>query len=553
MESISSLKAQVILPNGSIARLSKEDFFEEKINDDWVQIKFSCPKLVEGAVIEYKYVKTRETIFNLGGWYFQTDIPTRQSEYVVQMPEFFQYVTYTQGRRVNSYEKKGGATPTYNYTNHILTMKDVPSMKEEAYITTMNDYRSKVQFQISRILPEHAPPIPILTSWGELAETLDQSSTFGGLWKRKGPARSAMDEIDEAMSTRTTEEEKVNAIYSYINQNYKVLDYHSYSLTQPSMWDLIDKKAGSAGELNLLMLALLNNYGIEAHPVLISTRSHGKMLEAYPILSQFNHVLVFIPGQDGKFTILDAGNPLRPPGYPAVESLNRKGLLLLNNNPQWIEIDSKKSKRSMLAQLQLLENGELSGSISASGTGYIAVSDREERYREKTVSGWNERLRRFSESAVNGEIQMKNETIINKSISARFDCTLDEAVQEANDILYVSPFIYSLFTENPFELEVRDYPVDIPYPMKEHYVLNLDIPADYQVDELPEPVNLVLPDHTGSLKYMVSQTGDKIQINSQFELSETFFPPEQYGSLKSFFDIYIEKQNEMIVLIKKED
>ena len=43
--------------------------------------------------------------------------------------------------------------------------------------------------------------------------------------------------------------------------------------------------------LQILLVSMLRDVGLEAHPVLISTRSHGQVVQVYPLLSQFNDVL----------------------------------------------------------------------------------------------------------------------------------------------------------------------------------------------------------------------------------------------------------------------
>ena len=97
LEKISSLKAQVILPNGKKIEVKKKDVYNERINDYWSQRKFAFPGLEEGCIIEYKYSKKSQLIYFLEDWYFQTDIPTRLSEFRTNIPEWFKYVSFSQG------------------------------------------------------------------------------------------------------------------------------------------------------------------------------------------------------------------------------------------------------------------------------------------------------------------------------------------------------------------------------------------------------------------------------------------------------------------------
>ena len=93
-------------------------------------------------------------------------------------------------------------------------------------------------------------------------------------------------------------------------------------------------------------------------------------------------------------------------------------------------------------------------------------------------------------------------------------------------------------------------PIEFIVPIKKSYMLNLTIPAGYIVDELPQPVSMTLPDKTASFKYMAKAAGNSIQLICNWEITETFYPPEKYLDLKEFYDVLISKQNEQIVLKK---
>ena len=99
---------------------------------------------------------------------------------------------------------------------------------------------------------------------------------------------------------------------------------------------VFEKGFAGSGQLNLMLLVLLREAGIAADPVLTSTRSHGKMYEDYPLLDQFNHLLIMAE-VDGKSMILEATDPLRPMGCPDMETLNKRGW---NTEKGWVDIEA---------------------------------------------------------------------------------------------------------------------------------------------------------------------------------------------------------------------
>ena len=59
------------------------------------------------------------------------------------------------------------------------------------------------------------------------------------------------------------------------------------NFTNKSVKDLLSSKTGNSAEINLFLAGMLNAAGIEAYPVITSTRSNGKIQSDYPFLQPF--------------------------------------------------------------------------------------------------------------------------------------------------------------------------------------------------------------------------------------------------------------------------
>src|SRR5215813_9155251 len=81
-----------------------------------------------------------------------------------------------------------------------------------------------------------------------------------------------------------------------------------------------------------------------------------------------------------------------------------------------------------------------------------------------------------------------------------------EIKSDKEDILYISPMFGEGYKENPFKSEERFYPVEMPYTVDETYLLQLEVPKDYVVDELPKQVILKLNENDdGMFEYRISE------------------------------------------------
>jgi len=105
--------------------------------------------------------------------------------------------------------------------------------------------------------------------------------------------------------------------------------------------------------------------------------------------------------------------------------------------------------------------------------------------------------------------------------------------------------------ESPFKEETRQYPIDFVYPFIDKYMVNIQIPEGYAVESLPENLSSKLSeDDISSFKYIAKQNGSYIQLVISFNFKYSFVPADQYEGFKQYFNSYVDKMSEKIVLKK---
>ncbi|HXB07108.1 MAG TPA: DUF3858 domain-containing protein, partial [Puia sp.] len=118
-------------------------------------------------------------------------------------------------------------------------------------------------------------------------------------------------------------------------------------------------------------------------------------------------------------------------------------------------------------------------------------------------------------------------------------------------VLYLVPMLSEAYRKNPFEAADRKYPVEMPFTMDETYVLSMEVPGGYVVDELPKSTRVAFNGDQGAFEYLVAQNGNQIQMKCRLKLNRATFQPEDYTALRDFFAFVVKKENEQIVLKKK--
>ena len=154
-ESVRKLKAATYnLENGRIVEtsMSKDAVVKGKFNRNLVLQKFSFPNVKEGSVLEYTYTVSSQFFSNFPNWQFQYDAPVRWSEYWAMFPDFFIFEKYMQGYiPPTSYEVKNKNAGGLVTNAHHWISKDVPAFKAEPFMTSEDDYVSKINLALSHI------------------------------------------------------------------------------------------------------------------------------------------------------------------------------------------------------------------------------------------------------------------------------------------------------------------------------------------------------------------------------------------------------------------
>ncbi|HCZ35927.1 MAG TPA: hypothetical protein DHV26_08365, partial [Cytophagales bacterium] len=119
------------------------------------------------------------------------------------------------------------------------------------------------------------------------------------------------------------------------------------------------------------------------------------------------------------------------------------------------------------------------------------------------------------------------------------------------DLLYLNPFFVREWKSNPFKTNERLYPVDFGAPLETTFLLNLEYPQEFVVDELPTSTALALPQNGGKYLCNITNTGNKISLTSVLAISKSVYSSVEYHSLKELFNRIVSTEQSQIVLKRK--
>ncbi len=569
-EQVSKLKGFTYnLDNGKLktSKLEKTSIFKEKTNEYWDREKFTMPDVKVGSVIEFSYRITSDYVFNLKSWDFQESIPTMYSELSTHIPEYYSFRLLTQGYYgfsknesttsrakivITSSERVGTTVSStsfrsseveYQINKQVLAAKDIPAMKEEAFTSTIDNYRMRVDFELQSTNFPGEGYRDFRGSWEALNNKFLESQYFGKVMDNIGNIKKEID----ALSIIDSNEEKIASIYNLIRSRIKWDGFNSKYSTTNTLNPALKQGEGNVADINLALTGALRDAGFEAEPVLLSTRSNGIVRPHFPISSQFNYVVSLVKLGENE-VLMDASSGL-PPGYLPTKCLNGNGWVVSNSGGRWVSLSNNAEFKIMHnVEAKLSEDGKITADLKTEKTKYASFGDR------STIisQGEDSRIKKIEEENnwdVSG-YEVSNLKVADKPLTENYTITTSNNVEKAGNLLIVNPLLVGEQSENPFKLEKREYPIDFTYPRFYAYQGKITLPEGYAIDEIPSPAGIALPNRKGRFIYSIAETDGVITITSLIQIKESLFLPEEYPFVKEFFSQIVEKHNEQIILKK---
>jgi hypothetical protein len=492
----------------------------------------------------------------LSDWEFQTSEPTLWSEYRIKTPQIFGYAGLSQGYEqffINTNEqlKETFNTPNgpqiINVASARWVMKDVPAIRDEPFITTVDDYRAKVMFQLASVTWPGDRTRQILETWEKVAEELWEYSKFGDQLNQNGDVGKQAEFVTRGIEDSL---QKAIALYDYV-RNTVVWNKERRFTVDEDLDEVLELKTGSSAEINLLLTSMLRRAGLRANPVLLSTRNNGRIQKAYPILSQFDYVIASVKVGQRDY-LLDATDRERPFHLLPQRVLNHHGLSIDGGRCSWTAIEpSAKARSATVATLELDNEGLLKGLIRRAFFDYSAFVQRQDLSGKQADDYVRSLLRSETTGLSVDSFAIHNKESVRDSLVVEAWVSSPTVSQVLDNFIYMNPHFLDRTSENPLKLTKRNFPVDFAYLKESSCTLRLTLPGGYELKECPKDRSVQLPSNGGTYKRRAQCSEGTFQLLTRYELNKTVFEPAQYRALRAFYDQMVITESEQIVLQMK--
>lgn len=553
VEVIKDIEATVYnLENGTLTKtfLDPKKIFEEKVNNDVSIMKIALPNVREGSVIEYTYHIVTPFFFHMRKWSFQQKIPVIHSKLIYRAIPYYEYTYIAKGikqfHEFNSVNKPNDirfGSLLYKEKEYTFGMKKLAAFRDEEFISAAEDYMIGIDFQISKIYFSSGGSRSYISTWPALCDDFLKRDDFGKYIKNsEKEGKKLLPTLGLADKSQL---EQAIEISKHVKSMYKWNEFNAKFATD-KLSTFLKIKSGNSADINLYLIGLLKAAGINAHPIVLSTRNHGAISKSHPFQQFLNYVVAQIE-IDGKKYFVDATEPLRYFDELPIRCTNVEALVVKPKSEEWVVITQKEiasTQKSFKIKI-LPEQQSLKVNIQYVLSGQDAYQFR------NTYDGKNDNLVEYFKKNNNVEVQndliVENYSDMHKPFSIAFNSTT--SFENASGKLFIHPFCNLSVSDNMFKQNSRTLPVDLIYIRNVEYKSEIEIPEGYKVEYLPKNLN-----HESSVMgifYDIKQVDNKIEILAKYSFNSNVYEAKEYQRLKYSFAELIKQFTDMIVLVKE--
>ncbi|MBD8081216.1 transglutaminase domain-containing protein [Chryseobacterium caseinilyticum] len=530
--------------NGKVGKVSynKKEQLKENVVKGLRFYKMAIPDVADGDVIEYSY-KLDTGIFNLSH-YLEHDIPVVYQEYNLEYPDDIIYSFNSAGSIVKPlhHVSKTDNRLGKRYLIERFAFTDMKPVKEEKFVKNIDRFRKRIKPELQKYTFGNYS-YEFARTWNKIAKNLDENDHFGGFLKS-----SVKDVLPEEIKKTISKTDRADKIFNYVKGNFKWTNDKGV-ITSQSLRQVVKTKSGNAAEINLLLVSLLRNAGIEANPLLISTVDNGILNIVLPNINNLNFVLASVK-IDGQYYFYDATSPNSKANLLPERDWNDFGILFESDKGTDISFSNTNlSKKELLVKAKLdLESSHITGDFSHIENGMYAIESYDDyeynplKYNESFETDFNIRIKNVeTKKTTDGEMHSKMTFTDNGNIDV------------VGSKIILNPLLFLKVQNHGFDqTDERMNSIDFISPCHHKKSIEIEIPAGYKVAEMPKPKTTRTDDDELSYKYTCEIVKDNIiRVTSEVKVASGTYPKEYYPFFKHVYKLISDTENQVISLTKK--
>lgn len=425
--------------------------------------------------------------------------------------------------------------------------KDIPAVEEEYAVPAWHQITTSVFMATERFMLEDYE--------GSNASWKDFGKFVYDLKKDKDNLPDDVKlKVQQLTDGVTDTKEKIKRLYEYMQQNTR---YISIQLGIGG-WQPFDakyvgqKKYGDCKALSNFMYSLLKEAGIRSVYTVIGANDDNDYLMTDLPCSQFNHVILFVPGEKDT-TWLECTSQTKAAGYLGGIG-NRYAVAVDENGGTLVRtpkygLNENLEIRNTTATID--ENGNLEAIIK---TKYRA--EQQDRLHAVINGLSKDKLMEFLKENIElptydvRHYEYKEEKNILPVISETLDLVADNYASVSGKRFFIIPNLITRTHRKLKTEENRKFDMVLSFEFRDIDTTEIKIPSGYTTESIPPDTKI--ESKFGKYNTSVKVSGEKIVYYRSYEHYSGRFPAKDYAELVKFYDAVYKADRNKVVLVKNQ-
>jgi len=514
------------------------------------------PAADPGNIIGYEYEEEDQPFVLQDVWSFQETNPVREAHYSLQLPSGWEY----KATWINYPEVK----PTQAGNQAQWVVSDIKAIKPENEMPPM---RAVAGLLVLSFVPPGGGANRGFQNWREM-----------GHWEAglEQGRRDASPEIKQKVAALTspaaTQLAKMQALAKFVQSDirYVAIELGIGGWQPHPAPEIFMHRYGDCKDKATLLSSMLHEIGVDSFFVSINTERGGAAPDRPPMIGWFNHEILAVRLPDevkdsslvavlehpklGRLLIFDPTDEWTPFGQLRGELQSNYGLLVTPEGGELAKLPQLPTTRTGVqrtAKLKLSPNGTLSGDFVETRHGDSGLW---QRMTLKSVTKEADKIKPIETMLSHSlsTFQITKASVLNLNLTDQpfgyqYSLVAENYAKNAGNLLLVRPRVLGTKSSDLLETkEPRKYPVEFDGPSRDTDTFEIALPAGYEVDDLPPPVDADYGFASYHSKTEVN--GNMLKYTRSFEVKELSVPLNKVEELKKLYRIIAGDERNTAVL-----
>ncbi len=549
-QSVRVISARTIRKDGTLVPVKQNDirvsspYSEFLMYDDALAISFSMPAVEDECIIDYTWEQTTHPMMKQWQftqfWGFSGFEPVGVSRIVLHIPadKHIQYRTYNDP-----------------------DLKPVVAASVDGHLRTYTWERTNIKPVESE---PSMPRVDEVTSWLEISSLDSWQDIAKWFWSLQHPQVKSTPAIqatvDELIKGKASDEEKARAIYYWVAQRTRYVGIElGISAYKPhAAADVHSKLYGDCKDKATLLITMLGQAGIKAHPVFLHTDERKVTDAGLPTLNAFDHCIA-LAEVAGKEVWLDATAETCPYGDIPLADRGVRALVVKDGQGEFKTIPvyrPEENRTTILSRVAISADGSaaIDMSIELNGeTGQeirAAVKARTPDQRKDMVQ---KMAQEFSTGAALDSFSLSDEKVTEGPYVLRLKLSAPNFAKRVGKLLIMPLEVGSGSRRqtNPFVRDKRVWPIVEEIASLTRSETVFVMPEGFKLEAAPDSVKTSGPIQEYERTLSARPDGKEVTVTSTVTAKPGKAPASDYSVVKGYYQQLLKSSEDLMVLRKE--